>query len=480
MTIRRLGMPWASPGDRTYSLPSSVIVKLALGEAPSGVPTVNEVRRGVLRPATSLGHAAVDRIVTRFAGQVQACRVHPARKTIGQLGVPPQFDHTEQLTGVARTYLVKTPVGAPIGALTEALCQISEVESASPNYVCVTPSEAPPRPRTDPAGDDAWAPRQLIRAPEAMAYEPGDGAILVGLIDSGVAPEHPEMGGRLRPGYDTVQLGGSDVAPGVTLLGDHHRFDHEPIDHYVGHGMGCAGIIGALGLQMPPGLAGLCQIIPMRALGAAVLPDSPRPIGLGAIADLDAAVKRCVDLGGKVLNMSFGTDDTGLPASVPKPHADVVAYALQRGCILVAASGNNGKETSYWPAAFPGVISVGAVGLDRKPADFSTRSANVALCAPGVRVITSGLTGYQTASGTSFASPFVAAAAALLCARASRRAFPIDADVVRAILVRTAQPFAGAAWPGCGAGFLDAAAALAALDAFIDDQTRDEEGADDG
>jgi len=77
------------------------------------------------------------------------------------------------------------------------------------------------------------------------------------------------------------------------------------------------------------------------------------------------------------------------------------------------------------------------------------------------------LDGYQVASGTSFAAPFVTAAAALLVSRSYRRARPIDGTIVRRMLVETAQPFAGA-FENCGAGILDAAAALAALDRDID------------
>ncbi|CAN7557348.1 S8 family serine peptidase [Phenylobacterium sp. LjRoot225] len=479
MTIRRLGMPWAAPGDRTYSLPNSLIVKLALGEAPDAAPALADVRRGAAAAAASIDGGPVDRIVTRYAGGVRACRLHAAARSAGALGRGRQgFDEVEQLTGVARTFVLQAPTGTSIGALVDSLAQVTTVESASPNYVCVTPYEASPR--GDPMGEDAWAARLMVRAAEALAYEPGDPAVMVGLVDSGVAPDHPELSGRLRAGYDTVQLGGDDVAPGIILMGDHRRDDSNPVDLWVGHGMGCAGVMSALGLGMPPGLAGQSQIIPMRALGAAKLPGKPIPVGLGAIADLDAAVKRAVDLGAKVINMSFGSDDAALAPSSPKPHADVVRYALERGCILVAASGNNGADTRYWPAAYPGVIAVGAVGADRHACAFSTRGDHVALCAPGERVLTAGLTGYQSATGTSFAAPFVAGAAALLAARAARRAVPIDGAIVAELLTRTAQPFAGGPAPGCGAGILDAAAALAALDAFIDAALPEEERADDG
>jgi subtilisin family serine protease len=325
----------------------------------------------------------------------------------------------------------------------------------------------------------------MIRLAEAHAIEPGDDGVVVGLVDSGVE-KHPEFPHTFRAGFDTVRLESADVAPGVQLLGDHRRSDGNPEDRFVGHGMGCAGIIAGEGLRMPRGLGGACRIIPMRALAAARLPGKNNAVGLGAISDLDMAMKLAVDLGAKIINMSFGTDDSALAPHSPKPHADTVAYAVARGCILIAASGNNGRETIYWPAAYPDVIAVGAVGADRRPTAFSTRGGHVALCAPGEHVLTTAIDGYQYATGTSFAAPFAAGAAALLVARSHRRARPIDAETVRDILMRTAQPFAVSGVSGCGAGILDAAAALAALDQDIDralgqpGDGDDDGGADDG
>lgn len=482
MTIRALGTAWAAPGDRQYSLPTSLVLKLALGEAPERIPTVREVSRRVLSAATSIDGGAIDRILSERAGGFRAARLFasaapnpPARAHIG-------YDAVEQATGMARTFVLRVPAGTPIGPLCDALGQITTVEAASPNYVSVTPFEM-----SAPAaiGDDrGLALRRMVRLSEAHAIEPGDDGVVVGLVDSGIRKDHEEFARTFRAGYDTVRLESGDIAAGVELLGDHRRNDSNPEDRFVGHGMGCAGIIAAEGRAMPRGMGGACRIVPMRALAAARLPGKTTAIGIGAISDLDMAVKLAVDLGAKIINMSFGTDDSALSPRSPKPHADVVEYALARGCILIAASGNNGRTTRFWPAAYPGVLAVGAVDGERRPTGFTTRGDHVALCAPGEQVYTTALEGYQYATGTSFAAPFVAGAAALLVARSHRRARPIDAETVRDILMRTAQPFAAGDSTGCGAGILDAAAALAALDRELDDALEDgpeaDGGADDG
>jgi subtilisin family serine protease len=179
-------------------------------------------------------------------------------------------------------------------------------------------------------------------------------------------------------------------------------------------------------------------------------------------------MKRLIDLGVQVINMSFGTPQSALLPDDPRPHEEVVRYALARGVLLVAASGNSGERECYYPAAHEGVIAVGAIDDDGRPASFSTRGDHVALCAPGRDIWTCGLAGYACVTGTSFAAPFVSAACALLVAQAEARAWPLDPQSAREILVASARPFAQV-HEGCGAGVLDAAAALQLLDRRIDE-----------
>jgi subtilisin family serine protease len=484
MTIRALATPWAAPGERIYCSPRDVLVTMALGEDPDDIPSLADIRRGRQIAPEKFDGGPVERIARDMAGNFKAARIHaPALSALHPSQKHVAFNTSEQVSGVARSFVLRFAAGAPIGKIALTLAQLSNVEAASPNYLAVTPFEAGAArpPALAPKSDTPDPSRAMIRAAEALRKEPGDSAILVGLVDSGVAPDHPEIKGKLRTGYDTVQLAANGVGTGVRLLDDHTQPDHKPTDHFVGHGMGCAGIIGGLGIRMQPGLGGAAQIIPLRALAAARLLGQEKAIGIGAISDLDAAVKLAVDLGAKVINMSFGTDDSALLDSSPKPHTNVVRYALDHGCILVAASGNNGKATKFWPAAFEGVIAVGACDTRGYPTGFSTRGDHVALCAPGERVLSCGLTGYSEVTGTSFAAPFVAAAAALLVAYGDRRAFPVDAHLARDILVRSAQPFSSSPVEGCGAGILDALAALNHLDALAEQAAAsDRGGSDDG
>lgn len=460
---RRLMQPWTT-SQRGACLPGSLLVKMALGEAPEHVPTALDVRRKHQSASASLDGGPVDRVIRAASGAARYSRVHAAAATLGAPGHTHQrFDDAEHVLGLSRTFRVDVSPGTPIAELVRSLAQLGTVETASPNYLCSIPLGLSAA-AVGAAGPTA---RELIAADAALAYEVGDPRVIVAVVDSGVTLDHPELVGRLRPGFDTVQLGNDELAFGIELLGDRTRVDTNPTDGYVGHGNACAAIIGANGTAMPPGLAGEASVLPIRALAAARLAGLSAPVGIGALSDLDAAMKISVDLGAKVINMSFGTEDTSLGPNDPKPHTDVVRYALERGCILVAASGNSGDETKYWPAAHPGVIAIGACDVDAQVATFSTRGAHVALTAPGLGIFTAGVSGYQHATGTSFAAPFVAAAAALLVARAERRSYPIDGFVVRSLLQRSTTPLRGNG-SGCGAGVLNALAALRALDAEID------------
>jgi len=244
-----------------------------------------------------------------------------------------------------------------------------------------------------------------------------------------VARRHVELAGRLSTGFDAVHFSGSDLAQGLSLVGDYSHRDTDPDEENNPHGTACLAIIGGLGAAMPPGLAVATSLMPVRVLASALPPGSGatrKVLGLGALSDIDFAIKRAVDLGAKVLNCSFGTAEAVLLPGDPPPHADTTAYALDRGVVMVAASGNSGKEERYFPAAAEGVIAVGSVGARGAVSAFTTSGAHVALCAPGEAILSPAIDGYERVTGTSFAAPFVAGAAALLVARARRSARPMD------------------------------------------------------
>ncbi len=466
-----------------------VVLRLRAGEASPHIQAFHDVRRGAGAPAISLGVGAVDRAIRRRSSGMLVVRAYPSAARLYRVGdAHSGYDDVEERLGLSRTFRVAVAPDVDVEDLVSRLLDLDAVEMASPSFLVELPMAAP---RREPGGRQGAAPPArpaasaaavygLIGADQARAMERPDPAVLLGLVDSGVALSHPELAQSLRAGVDTVALDAGAIPAGMTLVSSSAQMREKDCQDHQGHGTACASIIAARGVGMHPGLAcGTNLVIPLKALAAVRRGDGPGVTALGSMLDIDIAVKMAVDLGGRVLNLSFGTPTSALGPEDPIPHEDVVRYALARGCVLIAASGNNGDEDPFYPAALPGVVAVGAVDAGGRVCSFSSRGPHVALCAPGADIPIAALDGgYGAGNGTSFAAPFVTAAAALMQARALRQATPLDGDAIRRLLIDSARPFAGAlAVRGCGAGILDVPAALRAVDGDIarahDDDARD-------
>jgi subtilisin family serine protease len=168
-----------------------------------------------------------------------------------------------------------------------------------------------------------------------------------------------------------------------------------------------------------------------------------------------------VDHGARVINMSLGK---------PQPtrkERQAIAYAVDRGVVVVAAAGNegaslqarkNGHAPFSFPASFPGVISVAAVDADHKHAGFSNRNSAVVVSAPGVKIIGAGPDStYWVGDGTSPATAFVSGIAALV-----RAEYPTLAPalVTQAIIGGAGHKPRNGYDLGLGFGEVDAAGAL--------------------
>ena len=198
----------------------------------------------------------------------------------------------------------------------------------------------------------------------------GDG-IIVGVIDSGVQPDHPDLAENLLPA--ACFLEGADASTDT-----------------VGHGT-----------IVTIGVAPKAKIQPLKCFEANVKT---------TVSMMVPAIYAAVDeYGCQVLNMSLGTKTDSQTLK------NAVAYALGKGCIVVASVGNDGTDELSYPAAYPGVIGVGAVNGLKKVSSFSQKNASVKLVAPGEQVLST-FTGssYGTWDGTSFSTPLVSGAAALL------------------------------------------------------------------
>jgi serine protease len=218
----------------------------------------------------------------------------------------------------------------------------------------------------------------LMRLPQAWSISTGDNALIYAVIDTGETA-HPDLDGRQIPGYDFIL----DPAS----ADDGNGLDADPTDEGDGnglspssfHGTHVAGTIGAE-TNNSQGVAGVTwsgKLMHLRALG----------IGGGTDFDIANAILYAARLPNNsgtlpaeradVINMSIG----GAGASSTTSNA--VSQARNAGCVLVAASGNENTQTPSYPAAYTGVIAVGAVDPNAVRAPYSNYGSWLDVVAPG-------------------------------------------------------------------------------------------------
>ncbi|MFO1310632.1 MAG: S8 family serine peptidase [Burkholderiales bacterium] len=436
---------------------------LRSGHALDHVPAHLDCLAGSGRPAGRFDNGALDRVFSRHGGGgARASCVFHARRGFGRPGAQHVgFDDREEALGLSRTYRAQIADPAHSDDVVNALRDLAQVESACVQTFALAPwAESM---AATVAGEEALKhsnlPHEQIRVPQAHALERGDERVTVAIVDTGVVIGHPEFQRKCLAGYDTVDIGMGHVGDKLTLVGDSRGHDYNPYDD-VGHGCHVAGIIGAQGWRIPRGVAGRALVLPLRVLAAAIQAGGARPLGVGALPDIDAGMKVAIDLGAAVINMSFGTSESQVDPDGPLPHLAVVRYAMSAGCTLVAAAGNSGQREKYYPAALPEVICVAAVDAQDRRASFSTTGDHVCVSAPGVGIVSVGRRGYQVNSGTSFAAPFVAGVAALVLARARRLGHEMNGLKVKALLQATARRIGAAFSEETGHGVVDALAAV--------------------
>ncbi len=267
---------------------------------------------------------------------------------------------------------------------------------------------------------------EMINLPQAWDINRGTRQIIVGVIDSGLMFNHPDL--QTNVYYNPNEISGNGIdddnngyiddwrgwdfadAPNMSdiALGDFLTPDNDPTDDNK-HGTHVSGIIGA-DTNNNQGIAGVCWNISILAVRAGF-----RTLqGAGYLEDDDAAaaIIYATDMGADVLNLSWG-DNNYSPII-----ADACQYAYDKGVIIVAAAGNEPSPEVSFPARLATTISVGAVDEARVLSIYSSYGPDLDIVAPGNNILscydTTGTNTYFKLSGTSMAAPFVTASIALL------------------------------------------------------------------
>lgn len=362
-----------------------------------------------------------------------------------------------------------------------------------------------------------------INAVGAWTSTTGSASVVVAVLDTGVRPEHPDLQGKLHPGYDFVGL---DRGGAATTANDGNGRDSDPTDPgdwtnanecsagepaspSSWHGTQVAGLVGAA-TNNGVGMAGVgwnVMVLPVRVLGRCGGYDSDIIAamrwagGISQNVGVNAVVNVPNPYPARVINMSLGSQGTCTAA-----YQEVVNDLRTAGVTVVAAAGNDTGLKVSVPANCPGALAVSGVRHIGSKVGYSNIGPEVALAAPAGNCVNlqgpclypllttinlgqrqPGANGYSDSSdysvGTSFASPLVAGTVGLMLSADPS----LTPSKIREILQATARPFptsrplAAGEEPvpacrapdekdqlecfctstTCGAGMLDAGAALA-------------------
>ena len=427
-------------------------------------------------PATAGGRLATavepadttDRLIVRLRDPVASDPARRISEIAGRLGE--RFSHLRRMSGGNQVVQLPRHMSrAEARLVARRLATDPTVAYAEPDLV-MRPMRVP----NDSLYAQQWSFFETtggINLPAAWDITVGSSDITVAVIDTGVRP-HADLAGRLVAGYDFI----GDTA--VANDGDGRDADaSDPGDYCSGkssswHGTHVAGTIGAIS-NNGTGVVGVnwaSKIQPVRALGACGGYTSDIADGMRWAAGIEVSGVPVNATPARVINLSLGGSGA-CGTTFQNAVNDVVA----RNVVVVVAAGNSGTDVANTsPANCNGVIAVAATVRNGGKASYSNYGAKVALAAPGgssgggilstlnTGSTTPGADSYAYYQGTSMATPHVAGVVSLMLSVTPS----LTPAQVLAKLQSSARPFptgtgADCTQALCGAGILDASAALA-------------------
>ncbi|MDH7506443.1 MAG: S8 family peptidase, partial [Candidatus Thermoplasmatota archaeon] len=262
----------------------------------------------------------------------------------------------------------------------EIVYQSQDVEYTELNYVyqrCYIPN--------DPLWDEQWG-LKAIKCPQAWDKQKGHWTVNVAILDTGCNYLHEDISKKQSSAnYDFINN------------------DNDPMDDCIfKHGTHCAGIIGAT-IDNHKGIAGAAPNVWTDYIK--VLDSN----GMGFASTIAKGIIHATKYDDRIISMSLGGYGVSMLLHLACDYARYI-----KGVVLVAAAGNDGLPILCYPARFNSVISVGAVDESLNLCSWSNYGPNLDLVAPGDNIIST-VEGnkYMKLSGTSMATPHVAAVAAL-------------------------------------------------------------------
>ena len=286
-----------------------------------------------------------------------------------------------------------------------------EVEWAEPRYVYEL-DYVP----NDPSYATQYA---LSKISAALAWDinKGDTSVVIGIVDTGVDWDHPDLAANIwlnrneisNNGVDDDLNGYVDDIRGWDFGGLSGTPDNDPMEDQPDHGTHVAGIASAV-TDNGIGVASIgfnCKIMPVKTTRN----DQRGPNGPYIVYGYEGIVY-AADNGAKVINCSWGGSGFSMFGQ------ETINYALSKGSLVVAAAGNSNSSGSHYPSSYKGVLSVASTTSTDTKSSFSNYGYSVDVSAPGSSIYNTWQNDtYATLSGTSMASPLTAGLAGLVFAQ---------------------------------------------------------------
>lgn len=361
-------------------------------------PEAGKISPELAKGLVSVGISSVDVLFNRV-GATQIKKIFEHKKTPANRSLP----------DLSRIYALKVPMETDVKAIARELSRNPNIEYAEPRHIY----------QLFDVPNDSLYPQQWylpkVEAPAAWDISQGDTNVVIGIIDTGVDWDHPDLAANIwenedetgfddqgndkrTNGLDDDNNGFIDDWHGWDFFGDvGNTQDNDPMD-VIGHGTHCAGIASAVTNNVT-GIAGLgrnCKIMPVK-------------VAAGIITKGPEGIIYATDNGCDIINLSWGGDP---PTSFLN---DAIQYAHLSGTFVIAAAGNDNTSVRKYPAAYTNVFAVAATNMYDKKASFSSYGSFVDVSAPGYHMMSTVCDDdYDYMSGTSMAAPLTAGLAGLL------------------------------------------------------------------
>lgn len=364
-----------SVSDRHY-LPNTVIIKFREGSSASQIRAATSTLSSNTLKISSAGLKDVK--------QLFKASVLSANRPVGRTDV-------SDTVGLDRIYEFKFSGNSGIEKVINEILQNPIVEYAEPSYIYHT-SYVP----SDPYYNPSQSYIRQIKADLAWNVIRNSSGVVIAIVDSGSDLDHEDLSANiLLPGKDLVG------ASYTTMIEDD---DPDVKSDSADHGVR---------------VSGLASAVSDNGIGISSVAFNAKLLIVKAGADNNATViyrgyegiKYAADNGANIINCSWGGPGGGAFGQ------DIINYATAKGCLVIAAAGNEGSIEPEYPAAYSGVMAVTSVDNSDKKSSFSNYGSHVALSAPGETFSTGNRNNYTIARGTSFSVPLVSGTAALVKSR---------------------------------------------------------------